>query len=104
MRWINQKLAATAFSSALALLLCLAPATVATAAKFWKNSVATGNWSTGTNWSATSATGADNAGVPVASDTVNIRPTDGANHTVTYDYADAPLTLALLIVDLTGVG
>jgi hypothetical protein len=85
MRGIFQKRAAVLFSSVLAMDLFLAPATVARAAKFWKNSVATGNWTTGTNWSATSATGADNAGVPIANDMVNIRPTDGANHTVTYD-------------------
>jgi hypothetical protein len=33
------------------------------------------------------AVGTDNAGVQVANDTVNIHPIDGANHTVTYDYA-----------------
>jgi T5SS/PEP-CTERM-associated repeat protein len=103
MRRIIQKLAATTLSSALAMVLLLAPATVATAAKFWKNSVVTGDWSNGANWSATSASGADNAGAPVANDTVNFRPTDGANHTVTYDEG-SPLTLTQLNVDLTGIG
>src|SRR4051812_13769768 len=97
-----QKFATTALGGVLAALMALSPATVAQAAnKFWKNSVVTGNWSTGANWSATSATGVDNAGAPVANDTVNIRPTDGANHTVTYDVG-SPLTLTQLNVDLTG--
>ena len=101
MRRNIQKVAIIALSDVLAIVLCLAPATVAPAAKFWKNS-ATGNWSTGTNWSAASATGVDNAGAPVANDTVNIRPTDGANHTVTYDVG-TPLTLTQLNVDLTAL-
>jgi fibronectin-binding autotransporter adhesin len=102
MHRIIQQLAATALSCVLPMVLLLVPATSALAAnKFWKNSVVTGSWSTGTNWSATSATGVDNAGAPIGNDTVNIRPTDGANHTVTYDVGSS-LTLTQLIVDLTG--
>ena len=81
MRRIIQKRAATALSSVVVIIMFLAPVIVAMAAnKFWKNSVGTGNWSTGNNWSATSAIGVDNAGIPVANDTVNVSPTDGANH------------------------
>ena len=95
-------LAAVALRSVVAMVLCLARQRAATAARFWKNSVPSpGSWGNGFNWSATSATGADNAGRPVANDTVNITPTDGANHTVTYDIG-TPLTLTQLNVDLTG--
>src|SRR3954471_2476861 len=104
MRRIFRKRAAVLFSGVLAMVLLLSPAMVATAARFWKNSVPSpGSWGNGFNWSATSATGLDNAGAPVANDTVNIKPTDGANHTVTYDVG-SPLTLTQLNVDLTGAG
>jgi hypothetical protein len=101
---MTQKFATTALNIVLAAVLCFAPASTATADRFWKNSVPSpGSWGNGFNWSATAATGVDNAGRPVANDTVNIRPTDGANHTVTYDIT-IPLTLSQLNVDLTGAG
>jgi fibronectin-binding autotransporter adhesin len=74
----------------------------AQATKFWKNSIVTGNWNTGNNWSATSAAGADNAGVPVGGDVVNIVSTDGTARTVTYNVS-AP-SLGTLSIDLTGTG
>ncbi len=83
-------------------LLAISPATTARAAKFWKNSVVTGNWSTGNNWSAVSAAGADNGGVPVALENVHIVHTDGVARSVTYDVA-AP-SLNFVIIDLTGAG
>jgi len=98
-----QTLAAVALSGVLAMVLLLVPATSATAARFWKNSVVTGNWTSGSNWIAVSATGIDNAGAPVTNDTVNIRPTDDGDHTVTYDVG-SPLTLTQLNVELTGAG
>ena len=106
MRRIIQKLAATALSSVLAVVFCLGPATVAQAAnRFWKNSVVSpGSWINGNNWSATSAIGVDNAGAPAANDAAHIRPTDGQNHTITYDYMGAAITLGGLYVDLTGAG
>lgn len=85
--------------------LALSSATVANAAnKFWKNSVGSGNWSTGNNWSAASAAGVDNAGVPTVDNSVVIAPTDGNNHNITYDYTGPALTLGSFSVDLTGPG
>ena len=82
--------------------MVLSPATVAAATRYWKNSVASpGSWTSGNNWSATSATGLDFGGAPGTNDTVNIRPTDGADHTVTYNVG-SPLTLTQLNVDVTG--
>jgi T5SS/PEP-CTERM-associated repeat protein len=55
---------------------------------FWKNSVASGSWSNGTNWSAVSPTGTDNAGAPPISSAaaaVNIANTDTLTHIVTLD-------------------
>jgi hypothetical protein len=70
------------FVSLAFMILALWPATVVTAAnKYWKNSVGTGNWSGGNNWSNVSAGGADNGGVPAANDTPHIIPTDGAART-----------------------
>ncbi|HEX3601560.1 MAG TPA: hypothetical protein VHU84_15520 [Lacipirellulaceae bacterium] len=74
----------------------------ALATKFWKNSVASGNWSTSNNWSASSAAGTDNGGVPTSGEPVRIVFTDGTPRTVTYD-VNAP-TIGLLSVDLTGAG
>ena len=74
----------------------------AQAAKFWKNSVGSGNWSTGNNWSASSAAATDNGGVPTSGEPVRIVFTDGTPRTVTYD-VNAP-TIGLLSVDLTGAG
>jgi hypothetical protein len=86
-------------------LVLLSPAVAAHAAnKHWKNSVATGNWTNGNNWSAASPAGADNAGAPAAGDSVNIAPTDGNNHSITYDYAGPALALGFMAVDLTGAG
>src|SRR5262245_11152968 len=86
----------------LAAVLVLAPATVVQATKFWKNGVTSGNWSTGNNWSAVSAAGVDNGGVPVASEPVRIVHTDGVARTVTLD--TNPPSLGLTAIDLTGAG
>jgi T5SS/PEP-CTERM-associated repeat protein len=72
------------------------------AVKFWKNSVPSGNWSTGNNWSATSPGGADFAGVPGLSEPVRIYNTNGAAHTVTLD--TSPPALGLLVIDLPAAG
>ncbi len=74
----------------------------AQATNYWKNSVAIGDWSTGNNWSATSAAGVDNAGAPTAGEAVNIVHTDGTARTVTYDIS-AP-TIGLLSINLIGAG
>src|SRR3954471_22681380 len=92
-------------AAVLAAVMLLSPTTVAAATRYWKNSVASpGSWTSGNNWSANSATGVDFGGAPGANDTVNVRLTDGANHTITYDYAGAAITLAQLNVDVTGAG
>jgi T5SS/PEP-CTERM-associated repeat protein len=83
-------------------ILVLGPATVAHATKYWKNSVVNGTWNTGNNWSAVSAAGADNGGVPVGGEGVNIAHTDGTARTVTYD-VNAP-AIGVLSIDLTGAG
>jgi T5SS/PEP-CTERM-associated repeat protein len=91
------------FVSLALIILVLSPATIATAAnKYWKNSVGSGNWSGGNNWSNVSAAGADNGGVPAAGDVVHIIPTDGAARTITYDVNAPPLFVTY--VDLTGPG
>jgi T5SS/PEP-CTERM-associated repeat protein len=78
-------------------------ATPATAAnKFWKNSVGSGVWTNGNNWSAISPNGVDNAGVPGAGDDVKIDINlGGAPRTVTYDYPGPPITLNSLGVNNT---
>ena len=72
------------------------------ATKYWKNSVVTGNWGTGANWSAVSPAGADNVGPPGLNESVNIVSTDGTGRTVTLNVS--PPSLGLLSVDLTGPG
>jgi hypothetical protein len=79
----------------------LTSASAAHATKFWKNSVGNGNWNTGINWSAISAASADNGGVPVAGEAVNIVNTAGGPRTVTYDVVN-PLTIGALTVDFIG--
>jgi hypothetical protein len=74
------------------------------AAKFWKNSVVTGNWSASNNWSASSAAGVDNGGVPIQSEAVNIVSTDGTARTVAYDVTAPTLGYGFLSIDLTGTG
>jgi hypothetical protein len=93
---ITNRIATFLFTASL-----LSSAHFAEATNFWKNSVLTGNWSTGNNWSATSAAGGDNAGVPT-SEPVYIAFTDGAARTVTYEVA-AP-SVGVLSIDLTGPG
>ena len=84
-------------------VLAFSPAAVATAAnKYWKNSVGSGNWSGGNNWSNVSAAGADNGGVPGAGDIAHIILTDGADRTITYDVTAPPQFI--VFVDLTGAG
>ena len=78
------------------------PATVARATNYWKFSVVTGTWSTGSNWSGVGAGGVDNAGAPTLGEAVNIVFADGTARTVTYDVS-AP-SLGLLSIDLTGPG
>ncbi|MFO0788977.1 MAG: hypothetical protein U0805_05930 [Pirellulales bacterium] len=95
---------ATNRSNLLILLFGLAyflPVT-AEATKFWKNSITTGNWSTGNNWSGVSAAGVDNGGVPAANEQVRIVNTDGIARTVTLD--TNPPALGLVSIDLTGAG
>jgi len=82
--------------------LALSPATVAHATKYWKNSVGSGNWSGGNNWSAVSAAGADNGGVPIVGEAANIVHTDGTARTVTLDVSTP--SLGVLSIDLTGAG
>jgi hypothetical protein len=69
---------------------------------YWKNGVTAGNWSNGNNWSAASAAGADNAGVPGVGAFALISHTDGVPHTIAYDYTGPPVSLAGLNIDLTG--
>jgi T5SS/PEP-CTERM-associated repeat protein/autotransporter-associated beta strand protein len=76
----------------------LMPATVAQATNYWKYSVFNGTWSNGNNWSATSASGVDNAGAPTPGEAVNIAFIDGLARNVTYDVT-AP-SLGLLSIDL----
>lgn len=83
-------------------ILSLSPALASAATKFWKNSVTSGNWSEGNNWSNLSAAGADNGGAPGAGDTTNIAFTDGVARTVTLDTSTP--SLGLLSIDLTGAG
>src|SRR5262249_30502269 len=69
---------------------------------YWKNAVLTGNWSTTTNWSATSPTGADNAGIPAAASDVFVT-TDSATHALTYDYTGAAIELNLLSISSASI-
>jgi hypothetical protein len=87
----------------LAAIFVLLSPTSASAAFFWKNAIINGNWSIGNNWSAVSAAGADNAGVPTAGGAVNIVHTDGTPRTVIYDAVTAP-NLGSMSIDLTGAG
>jgi hypothetical protein len=52
---------------------------------YWKSSVANGNWSTGSNWSSTSASGTDNAGAPGSISNALIVHSDNINRVVTLD-------------------
>ncbi|MDZ4658959.1 MAG: hypothetical protein SH868_15390 [Bythopirellula sp.] len=88
--------------SLLVVFFLLSSATVAHATKFWKNSVPSGNWSSGTNWSAAGPSGADVGGVPGLNEPVRIYNTNGAAHTVTLDIS--PPTLGLLSIDLPAAG
>ena len=88
---------------ALATIVVLLSPTIVSAAFFWKNAIISGNWSIGNNWSAVSAGGADNAGVPTAGSPVNIVHTDGISRTVNYDAVTAP-NLGPVSIDLTGAG
>jgi hypothetical protein len=76
--------------------------TNASATRYWKTSVTNGNWSTVNNWSATSQSGADNAGPPLVSENVVITHSNGTAHTVTLD-TNTP-SLGLVYLDLTGAG
>jgi T5SS/PEP-CTERM-associated repeat protein len=90
------------FTTCVVVVVAMLPATVAHATKFWKNSVVNGNWSTGNNWSAVSAAGADNGGVPVGGEAVNIAHSDGTARTVTLDVSTP--SLGVVGIDLTGAG
>jgi T5SS/PEP-CTERM-associated repeat protein len=59
--------------------------TASHATKYWKDSVGSGNWNVGDNWSAISAADADNGGVPTPNEGVRIVHTDGTERTVTLD-------------------
>jgi hypothetical protein len=76
--------------------------TVRAATKFWKNSVTSGSWSVSNDWSAVSAGGSDNGGVPAYGDVVNIVNTDGTGRLINLDVNSA--TLAWLTIDLNGAG
>jgi hypothetical protein len=76
--------------------------TASAATKYWKNSVVSGNWSVGNNWSTISQAGADNGGVPVAGEPVVITHADGTARTVTLD-TNTP-SLGSVYLDLTGPG
>jgi hypothetical protein len=52
---------------------------------YWKNNAASGNWSGASNWSSTSATGTDSAGLPTFANNAAIANTDSASHVVTLD-------------------
>src|SRR5262245_49201610 len=93
----------SAFSCPIATSLILLLLTdAASATKFWKNGVTSGTWNTGNNWSAVSAAGVDNGGVPVGNEPVRIVHTDGVARTVTLDIN--PPALGLTAIDLTGAG
>jgi hypothetical protein len=85
-------------SAALASVLSLWPATIAHAARYWKNGVINGTWSGTNNWSGVSAAGGDNAGPPPSSDTAFIVHNDGTPRTVTYDANSA--APGILYIDL----
>jgi hypothetical protein len=69
---------------------------------YWKSSVTTGNWSNGNNWSATSAAGNDDGGVPSSSDLFTyIEHADATSRTITFDQTD---TIDYLDVGNTGGG
>ena len=74
----------------------------AQATNYWKNSVLTGNWSTGSNWSAIGVGGVDNDGAPTLGEAVNIAPNVENTYVVTYDVS-AP-ALGLLSIDRVGPG
>jgi T5SS/PEP-CTERM-associated repeat protein len=90
------------FTALIAIGVVVATATVAHATKFWKNSVVTGNWSAGNNWSAVNQASTDNGGVPVAGEHVVITHSDGTARTVTLDTSTP--ALGLVYLDLTGAG
>jgi fibronectin-binding autotransporter adhesin len=83
-----------------AAVLAVLPATVAQADKFWRDTVATGNWSTISNWSSVSASGAAASSLPAANEDVNIVNSIGGDHTVNLDIS----TPALRVVTINQTG
>src|SRR4051812_45831007 len=81
-------------------LILLLLTDVASATKFWRNGVTSGNWNTATNWSSISASDTTTSGVPVASEQVNIVNSDGVAHTVNLDVNT--LSLGLTTINQTG--
>jgi fibronectin-binding autotransporter adhesin len=73
----------------------------ALATKYWKNSVITGNWNVGNNWSAVSPAGVDNGGIP-GNEAVNIVFTDGTARSVTYNFLTD--SYGALSIDQSGAG
>ncbi|HEX4415288.1 MAG TPA: hypothetical protein VH107_16770 [Lacipirellulaceae bacterium] len=78
------------------------PAEAAT--RYWRNAIASGNWSAASDWSNTSAAGAGttDGGVPAAGDLVRIENSDGVSHTVTLDVTTP--TLGLLTINQSAMG
>ena len=81
------------------------------ATKYWKNSLTTGYYYVGSNWSGTSPSGTDTGGVPGSSDTADLENTDALTHTITmYDFSGSVLNIASqgggidILTENTGVG
>jgi T5SS/PEP-CTERM-associated repeat protein len=81
---------------------CAAASDTNAATKFWKDSVASSNWNVSNNWSAVSAAGTDNGGVPGAGEPAFILHNDGVARIVTVD-ASTP-TLGLVTINQLGLG
>ena len=93
--------------SGLAAVLCISffhPLHADAAARYWRNAAGSGNWSTASNWSNTSATGAGttDGGIPAANDLVRIENSDGVSHTVTLDVSTP--TLGLVTINQSAAG
>ena len=102
MRWNQRVLSRSLFRTVMAVSLVAVSATASHATKYWKNTAGSGNWNVSNNWSAVSAAGADNGGVPLPGEAVNIVNSDANPHTVTLN-VDPP-TLGFLSIDYTGAG
>jgi hypothetical protein len=68
---------------------------------YWKNADLAGSWTTSNDWSASSATGSDNGGVPGSITNVNIANTTATSFTITLNESD---TISALQIGDTGSG